>query len=372
MLMKRLRHSSTRSLPGRLAGAALFLSLAAPHAAADNLYLAGAEVRLEQSASGDVVAAAGRLVVDGAVAGDAVLAAGSVEVRAAVGDDLRAAGGVITLAAPVKGESLIAGASVHVAPGADLAGRAWLAGNEVTIDGVLRGEVRAYGRTITVSGDVQGPMMLRGEHIEFTSRARIRGDVTYSSNTDIVIHPGATVAGKVVREPGVFQIPRPNIEIPGLAAARPLLLFGLLAAGILLYAIFPRYTAGAVRTLQRAPVKSLGLGAAMFFSAPPIILLLVITIIGIPLALVVAALYAIALLAGYLLAAFFLGERLLRLAGKGEASMGWRIASLAVALAALWLLRQIPYAGALVLLAALLFGLGALALQAFIQYSDRA
>jgi cytoskeletal protein CcmA (bactofilin family) len=356
----------------RLAPAVALLCAINPAAAAENLYLGGPDVKLEQRAQADLVAAAGRLSVDGGVEGDAVLAAGSIDVRSPVNDDLRAAGGIITLASSVKGETLVAGASVHVAPSADLAGRVWLAGNEVTIAGKLRGEVKAYGRTITISGDLQGPVSLSGERIEVLAPARIQGDVTYSSTHDIVIHPDARIAGKVVRQPGVFQMPRPKMEIPGLAAARPLLLFGLLAAGVLLYAVFPRYTVNAAHTLGQAPLKSLGLGAAMFFSAPPIILLLVITIIGIPLALVVAALYAVSLLAAYLMAAFFVGERLLDLVGQSAASKPWHVAALAVALVAFWLLRQIPYAGGMITLGALLFGLGALTLQAFTQYADRA
>jgi cytoskeletal protein CcmA (bactofilin family) len=340
--------------------------------AAENLYLAGPDVKLEQFAEADLVAAAGRLTLEGGVQGDAVLAAGSVDVRGPVGDDLRAAGGIITLGSTVLGETLVAGASVHIAPAADLVGRAWLAGNEVSIDGKLRGEVKAYGRSITIAGEVHGPVILSGERIEVLSAARIHGDVTYSSTQDIVIQPGARIGGKVVREPGVFQMPLPKMQIPGLSAARPLLLFGLLAAGLLLYAVFPRYTVNAARTLGRTPLKSLGLGAAMFFSAPPIILLLVITIVGIPLALVVAALYTVALFAGYLMAAFFIGEQALQLAGRAQPGKAWHMAALAAALAALWLLRQIPYVGGMLVLAALLFGLGALTLQAFAQYADRA
>lgn len=360
-----------RRLAHRLACAALIATAAPAGAAAENLYLAGPDVRLEQRAEADLVAAAGRLALEGAVAGDAVLAAGAIDVYGPVGDDLRAAGGIITLSGSVKGETLAAGATVHVARSAELAGRAWLAGNEVTIDGTVRGTLKAYGRLITIGGELQGPVELSGERIELLPTARISGDVTYSSTQNMIVGAGAVVGGKITREAGVFQMPRPKVDIPGLAALRPLLLFGLLAAAVLLYAVFPRYTVNAARTLEQAPLKSLGLGAAMFFSAPPIILLLVITIIGIPLALLVAALYAVALLAGYLMAAFFVGERLLQLAGKTGAGKGWHVAALAVALALFWLLRQIPYAGGLVLLAALLFGLGALALQAFTQYSDR-
>jgi hypothetical protein len=72
------------------------------------------------------------------------------------------------------------------------------------------------------------------------------------------------------------------------------------------------------------------------------------------------------------MAAFFVGERLLDLVNKSAASKPWHVGALAIALVAFWLLRQIPYAGGLVTLGALLFGLGALTLQAFTQYADRA
>jgi len=68
---------------------------------------------------------------------------------------------------------------------------------------------------------------------------------------------------------------------------RPLLLCGLLVAGIVLFALFPRFTMTSSETLARAPIKSLGLGVALFFSVPPVVLLLVITIIGIPIAIAI-------------------------------------------------------------------------------------
>lgn len=361
--------SRRRALGRALAFAALLGPASAGHAA--NLYLAGPDVRVEQAAAGDLVAAAGRLALEAPITGDAVVAAGAVEARAAVSDDLRAAGGILTFASRVGGETLAAGASIHVTRTARLAGRTWLAGNEVLIEGEIGGELQVYGRHIRIAGEARGPVTLTGERIEIADGARIRGELRYTSGAEISIAPGARIDGPVIREPGVFEIPRPDFDIPGLAAVRPLLAFGLLVCGVLMYGLFPGYTVKAARSLQRAPLKSVSLGAAMFFSVPPIILLLVITIIGIPIALVVAAAYGVAMLAAYLVTAFFVGDRALALAGKADAGGAWRLGSLALALALLWLLRQIPYAGGGVVLAALLLGLGALALQLFTQYSDR-
>lgn len=337
-----------------------------------NVYLAGATVRTDGPVNGDLIAAAGRINVNHAVSGDAVLAAGSIEVYGNIGDDLRAAGGVVSVSGRVAGEAMLAGGSIALGPDAEVSGHIRLAGNDVVVGGRMRNGLKVYGNKILVLGEVYGPVELAGEQIEILGSARILGDITYSSNHQIKIDPGAKIAGTVTRVSDTFEIPRPRLEIPGLPALRPLLLLGLLAAGLLLVALFPRFTQAALQAFGAAPLKSLGLGTAIFFSLPPVILLLVITIIGIPIALALAAIYSMALLAGYLIIAFFIGNRLLGLARKPAVSgFGWRAGSLAAALLLLWLVHTLPYIGNLAIFIALLAGLGAMVLQAFSNYSGR-
>jgi len=364
--------TAARLLSATAAACMLCAASAVPAAQGENTYMAGPEVRIEQPLAGDLIAAAGRLTVDHDVPGDALLAAGSIEIHAPLGDDLRAAGGFVHLYNRVKGEALIAGGSVAIDPKAEIGGHAWIVGSEVTIEGRLGGHLTVYGRHVMIAGDIEGPVVLSGERLEILGTARIRGDVRYTSPHELVVHPRAHITGAVTRTPSALDVPKPHTGIPGLSAVRPLLLLGLLAAATLLYWLFPRFTVTSSRTLGAAPVKSLGLGAGIFFSGPPIILLLVITIIGIPIALATAAFYIIALLVGYLISAFFLGERMLRLVRRADATTArWRILAVAVALVVLTLLRQIPYAGAMIALIAVILGLGAMVLQAFTHYADR-
>lgn len=351
-----------------------------PAAAADetagmamgNVYLAGAEAHTEGPITGDLVAAAGRIRVDHAVSRDTVLAAGSIEVYGNLGDDLRAAGGVIGVSGRVGGEALLAGGSVSLGPNSEIIGRTWIGGNDIVVGGRLRNGLKIYGKNVLLLGEVTGAVEISAEQIEILGSARILGDVTYSSNHEIKIDPKAKITGKVVRKPGTFEFYRPHVAFPAWTAFRPLLLLGLLAAGTLLYAVFPRFTQTTARTISAAPFKSVGLGAAIFFSLPPVILLLVITIIGIPIAMALLALYATGLLIGYLVLAFFVGDRLLRLVHRQAATgLGWRIGSLTAALMLLWLIRHLPYIGGFLIFMALFAGVGAILLQAFNNYSSR-
>lgn len=359
---------------GLIAGLALWATGAcADDESSANVYVAGADVHIEAPVDGDLYAAAGRVSVDQPVSGDAVLAAGSVEVKNRIGDDLRAAGGIVSVAGRVAGEALIGGGSIAFGPNTEIGGRAWLAGSDIAVAGRLHDGLKAYGKNILIIGEIDGPVELTGKRIEVLGSARISGNLTYTSDREIRIDPGAQVTGTITRAPGAFEIPRPGFGMPSLPALQPLLIFGLLAAGILQLALFPRFTVTSLQTVGLSPLKSLGLGTAIFFSLPPVILLLVITIIGIPIAVALAALYAVALLVGYLVTAFFIGDRFARaVRGQREPSFGWRIGSLAAALLLLWLLRIIPYIGGFATFVALLAGLGAMVLQAFSNYSNRA
>lgn len=346
--------------------------VAAAQTDAANVYMAGADVKIEAPVDGDLYAAAGRVVVAQPVRGDAVIAAGSVDLTGEVADDVRAAGGVVTLAGRVGGEALVAGGSIAFGQDAEIRGRVFLAGGDIAVAGTLRAGLKVYGRNIVILGAIDGPVELYGEHIEIAGPARITGDLRYSSKHEIRIDPAARITGSVTRTSAAFEFPRPKIDIPGLPALRPLLLLGLLAAGALLLALFPRFTASALQTLHASPLKSIGLGVAILFSLPPVILLLVITIIGIPIALLLAAIYGAALLIGYLLTACFVGERLLHALRPAESRFGWRLLALAAALLLLWLAYAIPLAGALIILIVLVAGLGAMVLQAFSRYASSA
>jgi hypothetical protein len=159
--------------------------------------------------------------------------------------------------------------------------------------------------------------------------------------------------------------------VPGLKPLRPLAIAAVLAFAMLALAIFPRITASSTRTLAAAPVRSLGLGLALFFSVPPVAVLLIITIIGIPIGVALIAIQALALVFGYVVTALLVAQGLARTIGRHTLA-GWQqYAFMAAAIVVLALVTSIPYLGAVVLLLASSTGLGALVLQRFSRRSAR-
>lgn len=335
-----------------------------------NVYLGGSSVRPTAPVKGDLFGAGGSVTVDQPVGRDVVVAGGDVQVKGPVGEDLRAAGGQVAVGGRVGGEALLAGGTVSLGPGSDVAGRAVLMGGHVIVAGHIGGGGRIYASKVSISGDVEGDLKVLAEEIELLPGANIRGALNYASRKDIRIDPAARVAGTVTREEGPEQWrTQPRDRGTGVGVW-PFWLLGLIAAGALFVLVFPRFSEMAESRVGDAPWASLGLGAAIAFAAPVVVVLLLVTIVGIPLALAFMAAYAIALLAGYLTVAGYLGRRLASILRKGmEMTPGWRIGALAAALLVLGLVGMIPFVGALILLIALTLGTGAFVLQLFRRYS---
>jgi cytoskeletal protein CcmA (bactofilin family) len=341
-----------------------------------NAYLAGCPVRSPGPVEGDLFAAGCSVNVEHPVKGDAALAGGHISVNSAIGDDLRAAGGQVTVNGKVGGEALLAGGRINVDNNADIQGQLWAAGGNITLAGKYAKGIKAYGRNISVAGEVNGDTRLTAESIEILPGAKINGALTYTSRDELKVDP-AQVSGAVTRAPAPKEW-RGWDERGGAKdrewtsrgkSFRPFLLLGLIAAATVFILVFPNATRAAQQEVGASPWKSLGLGAAMLFTLPPIAILLMITVIGIPLALALLALYPVLLLIGYLTTALYIGDRAATSLKKDTTNATWtRIGFAALALLALGLIRLIPFVGGLAVFAALLFGMGAWSLHLFHRY----
>ncbi len=292
-----------------------------------------------------------------------------MELRADVQDDVRAAGGFVTISGSIAGDLIAVGGTVSLSPGAEVRGRAWLTGGTLEIGGRLDRGLRAAGGTVSIAGEINGDVELFADKITVLPSARIRGDIRYSGRHEPAIDTGAQITGQVTYQPFETGVPA---RTPAAAwGARVAIVVSLMLTGVVLFLMFPSFAGGAAQAIASDSWKCLGLGLAVLIMGPIVALLLLVTVIGIPLAIIALAAYLIFLIAGYLTGALFLGELGLRWLDKDtRASIGLRAFSIVVAVLVLSIIGWIPLLGGLATLVALVFGLGALKLQAIRLYAS--
>jgi len=333
-----------------------------------DLYLLGASVDVSADVRGDLMAAAANVVAGGEIWGSVLVAGGQVVVGGKVKADVRAIGGTVRLDGQVGHDAAAAAGSVTVSPGASVAGRALLAGQRIEVAGKVGRQLKAAGELVAILGEVGGDADVAAETVEIGPKARIAGNLTYTSPNEAHIAPGARIAGKVVHHLGEHA---PGASRPGRFLWAALMIAGHLLAALLFLVVFPRFAVVAARHVGDEPVMSLGLGLALMVGWPFAALLLGVTVVGLPLALAALAFYLVLLFAAYLATAIALGDLVLGLLQKdpdAAPTLAARLLSIAAALLVLRLVRLVPLLGGTVGVLAVVFGLGALGIELYRTY----
>ena len=344
---------------GALALGAAGIAAQGPEPIRDNYYAAGERVALPAPVAGDAVMA-GRIVTIGyPVEGDVLAAGWRVTVAAAAADDVRAAGAEVQITSPVDGDLTAAGGEVIVAAGTRIGGRTWLSGGTVRMDGILEREVHVAANTVRIGGEVHAPLRVVAQSLEILPGAKVTGPVRYEGATAPVVAEGAAVT-----QPITYR----NIDAAEARAAKwprgissVVFAVHVFIGGLLLLLVAPRFATRPALALTAAPGRSLLAGLMLVVTVPFVALLLIISVIGLPAGLVLAALYAAALFVAVVTTALFIGmaeERLLKRAPADNRAQ--RVAWLAAGVATLAILRLVPVLGTVVVFVAIVIGLGAL------------
>ena len=264
------------------------------------------DVTVDGTVEGDVRSGVGDVVVNGEVGGGIKAGSGDVEVNGPVGGDIDAGFGDVDINAPVDGDVEVGRGDVDLGPGA-----------------LVRGSVH-YG-----SGEFRG----NREAVEGTIRAGGMGpDMDHDMDHDR----------------GGFGI----LDIVGWLFATAL----FAACSVLVAVLAPGPLSAAARKAEESPAMSLLFGVASVPAVVVLCVVLAVSIIGIPLLLLLAPAYLALVFFGALVAAFFVGRRVVFATGRYHVGNAMAAIVGALILAVAYL---IPVLGDIFLCGFALFGAGA-------------
>lgn len=334
----------------------------------DDAYSAGTSVVFGDGAA-DVFGAGESVRLDAGISGTAHMAGRRLTVAAPVGGNVYAAGMDVDIAAPVTGNATLSGLAVIVE--APISGNLRAAARTVRIEADLGGTALIAGQTVTINGEIGGDVDIAVERLVLGENARFLGDVTLRQERGRATQiPPELVAGTLTRvelEPSVRPhqvMTQPEAWIAILAA----MIFGLLF-GILIVALIAFLAATLARLAVVEIVDRMVLGFGQTFVAGFFIqtillgsaILVGMTGIGLILSPFLVFVAFILGAAGYVMASYALGVRLLYAPETGgPQGAGGRIGAALLGAALLALVGLVPFIGWWVVLFAAVLGSGAI------------
>ena len=334
------RRSAARGLVLVLVTALLLSGLAGVAAAEER---AGGTVVVAEGETieGDLEAFGGSIIVRGTVDGDLEAFGGDVRIEGEVTGDVDAAAGNVWLGGAVGGNVDVAAGNVYVEPGATIGGRLSAAAGNIVVGGAVAGNANLAGGTVTLA-----------------ETATVGGNVEYAADADGFTNRG-TVAGSVTRvedlSAGPWRgpvVPPRTLDVNGFLAN--------LALGAVLLLGLPRVSAEVAARVTTDPLRTGGAGLVAVVLVPILLVLLLVSIVGIPLALLGAVGFAVLLWVGLVYGRYAVGVWLLSLADVENRWLG-----LVVGLLLLGLAGRIPVLGGLLDVVVGLLGVGAVAAIAY-------
>jgi hypothetical protein len=318
-----------------------------------DLYAAGGNVTVAGMVNGDTVVAGGMISVTGSTTQSILAAGGNLTLSGMVGDDIRAAGGNVTVGGTVVNDIVLAGGQLSVAPETSVGGDAVLTGGTIVIQGHIRGKAIVNGGNVTIIGTIDGPVDIQANDITISQTAVLGNGLTYRSPHQATVASGAKINGPVNYTPVVHQS-RSNRVLPTL--------FGfiwLCIGSFIIGLVFRRHSQIVVNQAQTKFWWNLLRGFLFLIVTPIIAIILLITVIGIPFAVILGLLYIISLIVSYFLEPIIIGSFLnIWIFKRPAEEITWQTIFLGAV--AVIVLSFIPVLGGLVKFVIMLVALGAL------------
>jgi len=280
----------------------------------EDLYISGGTVRIEAPVQGDVVVCGGNVIISDTVRGSILLAGGDVTINGYTVGHIRCAGGRVHINGSIGGDLVAGAGEITTSNKTVINGGILLGGGTVVINGTVldkviasagdltlnatvEHELKSKSGKITVNGTIKGPATLAANTITIGANAAFNDSVHYWTPDNKVDFRQSVLAGKPVYDASL-KIQSSSWAYLGFATLLMMLwyLMAVLAVIVLLQVVLRRAMekAGAEAVLK--PGASLGWGLLFLVATPVIAVVLVVTLIGIPLGLVLLALYIIVII----------------------------------------------------------------------------
>jgi cytoskeletal protein CcmA (bactofilin family) len=350
-----------------------------------NLYAAGSVLVINGEVKGDLLCAGQAVTINGKVDGDVLCAAQAINITGDVAGSVRVAGNDLRLNGKVGRNVMAFGNTVVLGPTSEVGLDMLVGVSYADINGKIDGSLNGAAGVMNINGQIAKDVALTldGKHnragqnadLLITDKAQIGGNLDYTSEVAASIANSNAIVGHISR-----QLPSSNFNFnPQLFIGLTTLwlwckimgLFGLMLIGLVFILLFKNKLLALLDEMVVKPKLKIGWGALVLFVTPMVLIFLMMTLVGLPLAGLLFLIWLVAMIMARVVVGLFAGLLIMgryrhKRAKNGAAkeSVGNMIMAMIVGILITCALFIIPIFGWLVALIAEMWGLGALWLWA--------
>jgi cytoskeletal protein CcmA (bactofilin family) len=339
-------------------------SLGAEETVADDLYVGAQDITIDGTVERSAYLAARSITVTGEIKGDLNAVAETIKVTGKVDGSMHVAGSSVTITGQVGRDVFTATAQTIVDSKAIVGGSLVSGSGQLDLDGKVMKDLRSGTSTVNLRGSVAGNAYVASNQMTFGDNGTILGNLRYTSPEKLSPTDQQKVQGSYdyheSKKSSGFQRHRERTLaalVVGQVFMRTFALVSLGIIGLLALWLLPLLSENVRKQTEAKMSKNFGNGILLLVLTPFVIIALLFTLIGIPLAVLVGVIYAVVCSLALLPVARLVGAKVMSSASNKSAYLAF-IVGLIITEIAVGILKLIPFVGSLVLFLVTAWGVG--------------
>lgn len=317
------------------------------------LFAGGKNIYIAGTINGDVYCAGETVNISGTIKGDVFCAGQTINISGTVEGSIRLMSQTVTLSGIIA-DSATVGAQDLIITNTSAIGRDLLGGiQNLTINGQIKRDLVAGSENLIVNGTVGRNVNGGTESLMIGSSGVISGNVEYISDKDLTISNGGKINGTVSRTaPEKSESSNSGFEFGWFIY----FIITAIATSVVLVSLFPRIFEESSTKALKTPGKTFLLGLLTVFLAPVLIIALMISTVGIPLAIFITLAWIASMFINGAFAGYMVGRMIMKNTKQPALTMLAGVSALSV-------IYFIPAIGFIAFFTASLFGTGMIVMQ---------
>lgn len=318
-----------------------------------DLFKAGERVENKGVVNGDIFVCGNRFENLGHVLGDIIFITRSSIIEGRVDGDVRAATRKLTLSGEISKNVTVFCEEFLLEREGVVDGSIHVFAEDVVINSMVGGDVRCKSDRIKIDGIVKGDVFIEGNKIEFGPSAKIDGNLIYIADEKMDISK-EVVTGRIEYKESEDTYKKEKVGKwlkTGTILSKSMELIGYSIIGLFINFLFTNFVDQTVVTMNEKPWYSLGIGVIGLFFIPIVVVLMMITVVGIPLGLISLFLYIGLIYLAGLPAALWIGKKILK-----DEKRIWVTMLLGIVI--LFIGKCMPFIGPIISFVTIVFGMG--------------
>ena len=277
------------------------------------IYKVSDQINIYGAVNGDIYCFGNEIIIDAIVNGDVICAGNNVTIKGTISGDIRLTANSANIYANVKNNATVLSSYLNIKQNSNINGDLTAFSEDIDINGQIGRDVNIRANSVDLYGKIGRNLKSYHNNLTFNADASVGGEFAYSSTKNVYI-PKDSVKKDVIQEP-MQNSSRLSMLLTSTVFIAMFVyiawFISLIIASLGVALAFPKSLQDSVNYVVKQPIITIFVGAMSIVLSPIILILLLFSIVGIPLAVIFGFMYGTVLLLSTPFVAHLMGALLL-------------------------------------------------------------